>query len=251
MKQTIPIPPGCIAIIDPEDKIVIIEEKKFVPKRGDILYSLSYGIEFIFIHQELVAKLSYKYFACCRIKNKDLDIHGILFTEGNPRPATPEEQQTLFDALAKDGKRWNPDTLRLEDIEKDVLLPEHIHIYKIEINSILDYGDLLHIGFNDDKQLLGFNDGNFDVNINRYSLSSFFKKVQCKLTPCKREDLKPGDTAVCLSVKKEIHNIDLCNICKVLDHEKVVCLNVRGDIITCPWPTEDCNWYKVIPPLKD
>lgn len=34
--------------------------------------------------------------------------------------ATEEEKQQLFKVLAKEGKRWNPDTLKLEDIEKEL-----------------------------------------------------------------------------------------------------------------------------------
>ena len=32
------------------------------------------------------------------------------------RPATDEEKQLLFDALAKEGKRWNPETKQIEDV---------------------------------------------------------------------------------------------------------------------------------------
>lgn len=34
------------------------------------------------------------------------------------RPATENEKQQLFDALAKEGKRWNPDTKSIEDLTK-------------------------------------------------------------------------------------------------------------------------------------
>lgn len=34
------------------------------------------------------------------------------------RLATEEEKQQLFDALAKEGKRWNPDTKKIEDLSK-------------------------------------------------------------------------------------------------------------------------------------
>lgn len=34
------------------------------------------------------------------------------------RPATEEEKQQLFEALAKEGKRWNPDTKKIEDLSK-------------------------------------------------------------------------------------------------------------------------------------
>ena len=34
------------------------------------------------------------------------------------RPATEEEKQRLFDALAKKGKRWNPETKQIEDLSR-------------------------------------------------------------------------------------------------------------------------------------
>lgn len=36
----------------------------------------------------------------------------------NDRPATDSEKQQLFSALAKEGKRWNPDTKQIEDLSK-------------------------------------------------------------------------------------------------------------------------------------
>ena len=36
----------------------------------------------------------------------------------NERPATDSEKQQLFSALAKEGKRWNPDTKQIEDLPK-------------------------------------------------------------------------------------------------------------------------------------
>lgn len=36
----------------------------------------------------------------------------------NDRPATDSEKQQLFSALAKEGKRWNPDTKQIEDLPK-------------------------------------------------------------------------------------------------------------------------------------
>lgn len=50
----------------------------------------------------------------------------ILFLESqycgllsNCRHATPEEAQLLWDALAKKGKRWNPETMQVEPIKKE------------------------------------------------------------------------------------------------------------------------------------
>ena len=42
----------------------------------------------------------------------------ILACGRTPRLATEEEKQQLFDALAKEGKRWNPDTKLFEDLPK-------------------------------------------------------------------------------------------------------------------------------------
>lgn len=48
---------------------------------------------------------------------------GLLFDDNDVsaegyRFATDEEMQLLFDALAKEGKRWNPDTKKIEDLSK-------------------------------------------------------------------------------------------------------------------------------------
>lgn len=42
----------------------------------------------------------------------------VLVCGRTPRLASEEENQQLFDALAKEGKRWNPDTKLLEDLPK-------------------------------------------------------------------------------------------------------------------------------------
>ena len=36
----------------------------------------------------------------------------------NMRPATDDEKQRLFDALAKEGKRWNAEEKRIEDLPR-------------------------------------------------------------------------------------------------------------------------------------
>lgn len=43
--------------------------------------------------------------------------YGIPFSASTVRLATPEEQQTLFDALKKEGKKWNAETLQVEDLD--------------------------------------------------------------------------------------------------------------------------------------
>ena len=42
------------------------------------------------------------------------------------RPATPEEAQPLFDALKKAGKRWNPETMQVEDVPESTRILEWV-----------------------------------------------------------------------------------------------------------------------------
>lgn len=35
-------------------------------------------------------------------------------------PPPPKEAQPLWDALAKEGKRWNPETMEIEEIKKEI-----------------------------------------------------------------------------------------------------------------------------------
>lgn len=92
-------------------------EEKFQPKDGDIIafgmnpYNLSVGIFHRFdddyTHEDYVT----------------LSSNGIHFNEGdwipeNMRPATVADKQRLFNALAKEGKRWNADKKCIEDLPR-------------------------------------------------------------------------------------------------------------------------------------
>lgn len=107
------------------------------------------------------------------------------------RIATPEEQQILFNALAKEGKYWDAEALEVKDFIK---VPESIGIYKwFGEDEEYKCGDNLFIGFNNDKQLLGYDDTNKCYLA--YPKRNAWQKIQCYLKPCKRKDLQSGDTA--------------------------------------------------------
>ena len=166
----------------------------------------------------------------------------------NSRLATPSEAQQLFDALAKEGKIWNPETIQIEDIEKDILVPESIGIYKLSDRAITshDNGDGLYISFNKDKQALSYLDGQYGVNILD---NIFFTKVKCKLTPCKREDLKAGDTAFFSETFRLDDTMlsDSGRYVKIL-RNKAVKINESAEII---FDRQHHNhWYKVEPITK-
>lgn len=139
------------------------------------------------------------------------------------RFATESEQQILFDALAKEGKKWNAEKLCIEDIEKDILVPESIGIYKHKHR--LDLG--LFIGFNNDSQYLGYHHFNKQWIVT--SETHKYEKVQCKLTPCKREELKEGDTVVMYSSCIVEPNLDLISrYYKVLPDNKYAKANAES-----------------------
>ena len=66
----------------------------------------------------------------------------------NDRPATDSEKQQLFSALAEEGKRWNPDTKKIEDLPKkcefktfDKVLVRDIHDNRWRIDFFSYYDE--------------------------------------------------------------------------------------------------------------
>lgn len=104
-----------LVLTDIEEQI-IEEKKKYEPQDGDIIAWAST------IYPENCAISIYKDHECayaslfrtgiCRLISEGLDIKFI-------RPATDEERQKLFDAMAKEGKRWNAEKKVVEDIKPE------------------------------------------------------------------------------------------------------------------------------------
>lgn len=210
--QEIKIPEGCKASIDFEKRVVVIESEKPKFKRGDIVVSGYFILPFMGINENEAVLFNCYYSTCNRrvtVKDK-VEVGCGYFSEY--MLATPSEQLLLFDALAKEGKKWNPETLQIEDIQKDILVPESIGIYRYNGYSQDDDGDGLLIGFNDNNQLLAFCNGYYSVV--PYSEENY-DKIQCKLIPCNREDLKAGDTVAIvnehLKIEEVLSDIDLYN----------------------------------------
>lgn len=76
--------------------------------------------------------------------------------------------------------------------QKVILVPEEINIYQVSqpVNRER-YGDSLLLGFNGNKQMLGY-DTTDDIYV--VSQRGNLQPIECRLTPCKRSDLKKGDT---------------------------------------------------------
>ena len=113
----IAVPEGCTADIKQENGFLVVtfEPKEWKPKDGDICVS-NKGTIFIFNGNGLYKTSSH--FGLLRSGN--ITYGGALagnHTEGY-RYATEEEKQRLFDALAKEGKRWNAEEKRIEDLPR-------------------------------------------------------------------------------------------------------------------------------------
>lgn len=160
-KQTFQIPEGCNAITVEQvgNQIITTFEPEF--KRGDVIYCGDKdGYHWVFILKEktnrednpydyfciLTLSVTIKMNSCCR--HPDL-----IF-----RHATPEEAQRLWDALAKQGKRWNPKTMKVEDIKKDrwrAKLGEDYYFFYWDMSVATDTED----GHNTDNDR--YNSGNY------------------------------------------------------------------------------------------
>lgn len=241
--QEIKIPDGCKASIDFGKRVVVIEDDSFALKKGDICVKRNKWI-FIFSHTiQMFSPDAICYYVLTSKMDRDLIRFnkfgiGSLSDKEEIRLATPSEAQLLFDALAKKGKKWNPETMQIEDIENTILVPENISIYKRKIGDSGNYGDGLFIGFNS-GQRLGVKRSKYNVDVDGFGL---YEKVQCKLTSCERKDLKVGDTA--FATCRKVFHLEM-NYCKVLDG----CFAYIDDmgISVGEWNNTSLNWYKVEP----
>lgn len=115
--------------------------------------------------------------------------------------------------------------------EDTILVPENI---KLETGC--GACDRLGLVFENKKQTLTYHNGVY--NVDRTCEGDF---VQCKLTPCKREDLKPGDTAFRTDSSTTNFTI-LYHYCKIISDTKYAYIsgeNTRVRSISFKY------WYKV------
>lgn len=112
----IAVPEGCTANIEKKDNFVIVtfEPKEWKPKDGDVCVSRK---DSIFIFDGNGSRKTSLHFAL--FKDGSTTYSGALNGDDTGyRYATEEEKQLLFDALAKEGKRWNAEKKRIEDLPR-------------------------------------------------------------------------------------------------------------------------------------
>ena len=90
-------------------------EQKYVPKDGDVV-SDNYTVAIYAGTNETGGIMTYTALHEQRLQTEVCKV-GWGYTR-NYRPATEAERQRLFDALAKQGKRWNAEKKRIEDLPR-------------------------------------------------------------------------------------------------------------------------------------
>ena len=121
--NTFDIPDGIkkVTVKQVGNKIVIemVPEERKEPKPGDVMINIHGNV---YIFKEVVGEDVHKCYAWAgeggRLTFESLCFYG--------RPATPEEAQPLFDALKKAGKRWNPETMQVEDLPEMYYIREWV-----------------------------------------------------------------------------------------------------------------------------
>ena len=137
MKKTykITLPKGAnISTVETNDNNGVLEvtigfEQEYVPKDGDVVYAQwggnRSGYKWIFIYKKALTD-PYKrcdVYAYLGIERDGKTVSELHFDDHCTaqeflRPATEAEKQRLFDALAKQGKRWNAEKKRIEDLPR-------------------------------------------------------------------------------------------------------------------------------------
>ena len=128
------------------------------------------------------------------------------------------------------------------EVTEDILVPDCI---KIEKECWC--WDRLWIKFNESKQVLFYNTdhwGMYNVVSAWRPTNKLYGEIKCKLIPCKREDLKPWDTAYATNNENDDFK-SKDKYCKILDDYEDVC--IVDDSHVRVYKYDLSYWYKVVP----
>ena len=124
-RYTFVIPDGVKEItVEQEGNRIIVEmvpEAKG-PKPGDVMVN---KFESVYLFKGVVSHNRHSYFAV--VGRSGRTVYDSVTIPG--RPATPEEAQLLWDALKKAGKRWNPESMQVEDVPERERILEYLQGY--------------------------------------------------------------------------------------------------------------------------
>ncbi len=125
-RHTFDIPDGVkkVTVEQVGNRIVVemVPEERKEPKPGDVMINIHGNV---YIFKEVVGMDVHKCYAWAGEGGR-LTLESLCFCG---HPATPEEAQPLWDALKKAGKRWNPETMQVEEIPEKEQIEEFLKAY--------------------------------------------------------------------------------------------------------------------------
>ena len=119
-------------------EVTVNMEQKYVPKDGDVVYSpgISDGVIAIYAGtNETGGIMTYAALHGQRLQTV-ISESGWGYTK-NFSPATEAEKQRLFDALAKEGKRWNAEKKYIEDLPRWRAKRRRLYYYIVQDRLVL------------------------------------------------------------------------------------------------------------------
>lgn len=120
--HTFDIPNGVKKVtVEQHGNRIVVEmvPEEVEPKPGDVMIN-DRGIVYIF--KEVLGKNTHEHYS--RLEEDGYLVIGGYCSSG--RPATAEEAKPLFDALKKAGKRWNAETMKVEEIPESTRIREWV-----------------------------------------------------------------------------------------------------------------------------
>lgn len=144
-----------LVLTDIEQQI-IGEKKKYEPQDGDVCFvRTDAGNCFVFIKRDNEAEYTINCYASFATNEHDLFLNQVSCVCDRKsirelRPATDEEKQLLFDAMAKNGKCWNARKKVVEDIPKPyefrkgepvLVRSDRTHRWQLRVISLSVYGN--------------------------------------------------------------------------------------------------------------
>jgi hypothetical protein len=124
--HTFDIPDGVkkVTVGQVGNRIVVemVPEEVKGPKPGDVMINIHGNV---YIFKEVVGSDVHKCYAWAGEGGR-LTLESLCFCG---HPATPEEAQLLWDALKKAGKRWNAETMQVEEIPEKEQIEEFLKAY--------------------------------------------------------------------------------------------------------------------------
>ena len=150
---------GMRLVLTDIEQQIIGEKQEYEPQDGDVVYAkVSHNDnDAIFIYKKAMENRIYGYAGYNIRFDKMVDTHGFAYITPNIigdlteyRPSTDEEKQMLFDAMAKEGKRWNAEKKVVEDIPRShefkkgepvLVRSDRTHCWQLRVISLSVYGN--------------------------------------------------------------------------------------------------------------